>query len=187
MTRNEYLAEWRLKNKEKLRTYQKEYMRKRRADNPERERESGRKLAASRRAANPDKARKYDREYYQIRKNKDPEKIKLKAAIQRDRHRLKIREVAKKWAKLNKGKKNHETAKRRAAIIMAMPKWADKEKIRMIYEDCSRITLETGIQHHVDHIEPLRGEKTCGLHVEYNLQIITATANQIKSNKLAVF
>jgi 5-methylcytosine-specific restriction endonuclease McrA len=35
----------------------------------------------------------------------------------------------------------------------------------------------------VDHIVPLQGENVTGLHVEYNLQIITRAENTIKGNQ----
>lgn len=63
------------------------------------------------------------------------------------------------------------------------PKWADAKKINLIYENCRNISIETGIQHHVDHIIPLRGKNVCGLHVENNLRIITADENRNKGSK----
>lgn len=76
-------------------------------------------------------------------------------------------------------------AKRRAAEIMATPCWADTKKISGRYRDAARISRETGVAHHVDHIIPLLGKTVCGLHVHWNLQILTAAENIAKSNKLA--
>ena len=64
------------------------------------------------------------------------------------------------------------------------PLWRDVNKIRAIYDECERITKESGILHHVDHIIPLRGQNVSGLHVHENLRIISATENQSKKNKL---
>lgn len=65
----------------------------------------------------------------------------------------------------------------RANKIQATPKWADLDKIKRIYNNCP-----TGF--HVDHIMPLNGVGFCGLHVEYNLQYLTAKENCSKGNRL---
>ena len=76
-------------------------------------------------------------------------------------------------------------AKRRAAKLQRTPPWLTQEHHDQIiskYEERGRLTQETGIEHHVDHIVPLQGDTVSGLHVPWNLQVITATENQQKSN-----
>ncbi len=58
----------------------------------------------------------------------------------------------------------------------AFPVWANKERIAEFYRNCPE-------GHHVDHIVPLQGKNVCGLHVETNLQYLTAVENRRKSNK----
>jgi hypothetical protein len=64
----------------------------------------------------------------------------------------------------------------------AMPPWADRDKIRAVYAEAKRLTRETGIEHEVDHIIPLRGKTVCGFHIETNLQILPAIVNRRKHN-----
>ena len=68
-------------------------------------------------------------------------------------------------------------AQRRAAKLKATPKWTDMEAIRAIYAKCPK-------GYHVDHILPLKGKNVCGLHIAGNLQILPATDNLRKSNKV---
>lgn len=65
----------------------------------------------------------------------------------------------------------------RARKLSATPPWADYDKIKDIYMHCPE-------GHHVDHVIPLKGKNVCGLHVETNLQYLTAKENIRKSNKL---
>lgn len=58
-----------------------------------------------------------------------------------------------------------------------------EEEISKIYKECVEKSNATGIPHHVDHIVPLNGETVSGLHVPWNLQILTAEENLKKSNK----
>jgi hypothetical protein len=69
---------------------------------------------------------------------------------------------------------------------LVTPNWANKNEIKELYEESKRLTKETGIKHHVDHIIPLRHPLVCGLHIRANLRIITATENIIKSNDFII-
>lgn len=68
------------------------------------------------------------------------------------------------------------------AIVRATPEWADLRAIATIYAAAKEMTAAIGVEHHVDHIVPLRGLHVCGLHVEYNLQVIPALDNVRKRN-----
>lgn len=98
-----------------------------------------------------------------------------------------IKSSKKKWAKENPHVCSFYCSKRRAQIINAMPNWLteyDIQKIRDIYKDCKELSISTGVKHHVDHIYPLFGKDSCGLHVPWNLRIITASENHSKGNKI---
>jgi hypothetical protein len=78
---------------------------------------------------------------------------------------------------------NAHVSARRALKLKACPPWVSSESISKIYLECRAKTAETGIPHHVDHIIPLKSRHVCGLHVPWNLQVITAEENLRKNNK----
>jgi len=83
----------------------------------------------------------------------------------------------------NRGARNAIKAKRRSAKLQRTVSWADLEAIKNLYKEARRLTEATGILFHVDHIIPLQGNSVSGLHVEGNLQLLTAHENLSKSNK----
>lgn len=98
----------------------------------------------------------------------------------------KEKESRRKHYSRNKAKYLANFYKREEKIKNATPSWLTKEmllQIEEIYKQRLEISNKTGIEHHVDHIVPLQGENVCGLHVPWNLQIITAEENLRKSNK----
>jgi hypothetical protein len=72
--------------------------------------------------------------------------------------------------------------RRRALETQAMPSWVRTADLWVFHKECKRLSKETGVKHHVDHIVPLRGEAVCGLHVPWNLRIIPAAENNSKKN-----
>lgn len=65
---------------------------------------------------------------------------------------------------------------------LALSTWADLGAMEAIYVECSRISKETGVKHHVDHYYPLTSDIVCGLHNQFNLRIIPAYENLLKHN-----
>jgi hypothetical protein len=69
----------------------------------------------------------------------------------------------------------------------ATPPWITKEEratMRQLYVQAVRLTQVTGERYVVDHIVPLISPEVCGLHVPWNLRVITQMENLKKSNKL---
>ena len=89
---------------------------------------------------------------------------------------------AKRYYLKNLDKNAAKSSKRRAQMANACVSWADTDKIQAIYSKCRQISDETGIEHHVDHIIPIKSDFVCGLHVENNLRILTGFENQSKHN-----
>ena len=127
--------------------------------------------------SNVEHTKQYRAKYYAVNKE----------AIAKNRSVEPRRKAVKKWQKANPEKvavwKYKAEAKRRARKLNATVIWADNDAIGALYKEATRLTKETGIPHQVDHIIPLVGETVSGLHVHYNLQVLTARENQIKSNK----
>lgn len=103
-------------------------------------------------------------------------------------HKEERKEYSKNYRKQNKGKVNANTSKRAAAKKQRTPPWLTKlhyNQIEMFYDSAAALTKELGIPFEVDHIEPLQGKDRSGLHVPWNLQVITKVDNNRKYNKCA--
>jgi 5-methylcytosine-specific restriction endonuclease McrA len=91
------------------------------------------------------------------------------------------------WKERNKTWVRADTKARRRKHRQATPPWLSrkqKSEIRQIYQIAITMTKTTGEQYVVDHIVPLRSDVVCGLHVPWNLRVVTQEENLQKSNKL---
>ena len=116
----------------------------------------------------------------------DPEKYRAISRRRRVEKGDQVRADRRKHYQKNSARYKAQAVARIKHIKQATPSWADMEKITAFYVEAERLTKETGIKHHVDHIYPLRSKIMCGLHVETNLQILHAIVNLRKSNKVEV-
>jgi 5-methylcytosine-specific restriction endonuclease McrA len=89
------------------------------------------------------------------------------------------------WKEMHKVQIRADTKARRRKHRDATPTWLtrkQKSELRQLYQIAIIMTQTTGEQYVVDHIYPLRSDVVCGLHVPWNLRIITQQQNLQKSN-----
>lgn len=118
---------------------------------------------------------------------KNTDKYKERSRKQRIEKKEEVSLYKKEWSKKNRYKKNASEGKRRAIQIQACPSWLSKDDVKLIestYAMARWLTLTCFQNYHVDHIIPLNNSKVCGLHVPWNLQILSATDNMSKGNRL---
>lgn len=147
------------------------------------------------REANKERLAAKWRAWYETHKESERAKARLRGQVNKKRknetHRAWGRAhpdrrlaYGRSWTKRHPAEKRAAKARRRAAELRQLAEWADHEAIKAIYAEAIRLTRETGIKHHVDHVIPLQGKLVWGLHVETNLQILTAKDNHKKGNRL---
>ena len=101
-------------------------------------------------------------------------------------NKSKVLESRKLHYKTHKQDYRDKSRFREDRIKRSTPLWADKKLINIVYLDARNLTEATGIKHHVDHILPLNGATVSGLHVHYNMQILTEVENLKKANSFTV-
>jgi hypothetical protein len=126
------------------------------------------------------------------------EEISEKQKLYYEKNKEKVLESCKKWAARNRDKVNASFRKywlknkaiyraysreRDVAKLNASVAWADKDLVKGFYKLSARLEEWLGGSYHVDHIIPLKHPHVCGLHNEFNLQVLSAKDNLSKSNK----
>ena len=141
-------------------------------------------------------ARKEVKAAYDRRREPTPEQDAVRLAKARARYEqrkddVEFRQHASAARKKFRGRHpDREAASTRAYQAKkrgAAPPWLSKEhkrQMREFYAEARRLTKLTGVKHVVDHIHPLRGKTLSGLHVPWNLQVLTDKENAVKGNRL---
>ena len=145
-----------------------------------------------------------EREDWQIDNERRKEKPKSEAAkaagrryYERNKELVKARAAARPAAEVNQYKKTYKeknpelykalVSVRKRRHRMATPPWITPEQklaMRRLYLEAQKLTKLTGERYVVDHVVPLISEDVCGLHVPWNLRVITQDENLRKSNRL---
>lgn len=117
---------------------------------------------------------------------KHREKTRERARLYYDKNKDHINSLRRSNNSKNPAPKRCQRIKREASKINATPKWLTEEQIKeilSIYEEATQLELLDAVPRQVDHIIPLRHKDVCGLHVPWNLQVLTASDNCRKSNR----
>jgi hypothetical protein len=130
-------------------------------------------------AANPDWVKERyakDPEYYRQKRKeyrlKNPEKERLSS----------IASMQKR-----KPQKAAEERARQARKLKATPSWLTqqhREQMTAVYVAAQKTSGLAGFKCHVDHIIPLKGKDVCGLHVPWNLRVVSQSYNSSKRNSI---
>jgi hypothetical protein len=135
------------------------------------------------RTTNPDQVRSIEKKY--VKTNKAYSTKRRWHSLHDEYSKLKSREFRRN----NPGYASFYSNLRKSRIKQATPCWLSKEQLhemRDIYVQCSGLVKETGIKYNVDHVCPIvmKDENGvhvgCGLHVPWNLEIVTEEYNSKK-------
>jgi hypothetical protein len=154
------VKEWRVKNKERVKY-----------------------LTDKWRAENPERFKQHLRKHYI--KNSERERVARNSRYEKNKEKELAQ--AKLYQQNNPAYRNKKNATRRAAYVLAVPKWLTpihQAQIEDFYEIARAKSMQNGIRYHVDHVIPLRGKNVSGLHVPWNLQVLEGRENNRKFNRV---
>lgn len=134
-----------------------------------------------------EKERAYKYQYNRL------DEVRERKAMQQRIRRLNPQVLAKdrqrdvEYAKNNPHIFAAKTRKRKASKLQRTPLWLSAEhkaQINKIYWEASELSKLVGEFYTVDHILPLQGKTVSGLHVPWNLHILSKSENSSKGNRL---
>lgn len=171
-----------------------ECLREKKAENAERHAPAKRAYSHRYRAENRDQVRAAGRAHYHA--NRDTYLTRSSAWHEANKDRaseLRLEFVARNPGYFKGYREEHRVeraadgSKRRAARRQAVPAWfgeLDELVLLEAFDVASRRERVTGFEWHVDHMVPLQAKQACGLHCASNMQVIPASVNLSKGNKM---
>lgn len=73
--------------------------------------------------------------------------------------------------------------RKRQKIIRATPDWVSRNEIRRFYENAVNQGKVMKLPLVVDHEVPISGRNVCGLHVPWNLKVVSESYKKLRGNK----
>lgn len=128
-------------------------------------------------------AKDADKKRKKVAYSKDPKKFLERNKAYYQANREKVASQALAYRKENKDRFSLLAAERNSRRRTATPSWVNGEAILSFYRESRMLTKLTGVKHEVDHIVPLQSVLVCGLHVPWNLRVVTKRENAKKSNR----
>jgi 5-methylcytosine-specific restriction endonuclease McrA len=134
------------------------------------------------------------------RRKENPEKYLLKKRIYKQKNKEHIDRVDKAWQLNNRHiiyKHSNAWKKRNKDHVYSYIRQREMrlkgcslslsetqvEQIKNFYKTCRKFNKTSDKKFQVDHIVPITNDLVCGLHVPWNLQILSKSENSSKKNK----